>query len=60
MGTVSRVGEIQKPAGDCGGYGGSSPRERLDGAQLAMAFPHANGAWTTIVINTDLVRVVGW
>ena len=22
--------------------------------------PHANGAWATIVINNDLVRVVGW
>jgi len=25
-----------------------------------MVFQHANGAWTTIVINIDLVRVVGW
>ncbi|HET9079087.1 MAG TPA: hypothetical protein VFO01_01005 [Trebonia sp.] len=39
---------------------GARLARQLGGTQLAMAFPHANGAWTTIVINNDLVRVVGW
>ena len=39
---------------------GAMPARRSDDAHMDMAFPHANGAWTTIVINIDLVRVVGW
>ncbi|HXT91923.1 MAG TPA: hypothetical protein VN714_22035 [Trebonia sp.] len=39
---------------------GAAWARRLGGAQLAMAFEHANGEWATIVINNDLVRVVGW
>jgi len=39
---------------------GATPARRSDDAHTDMAFPHANGACATIVINIDLVRVVGW
>ncbi len=39
---------------------GATPARRSDDAHPDIVFSHANGAWTTIVINIDLVRVVGW
>jgi hypothetical protein len=39
---------------------GAAPAQRCDSAHMAMVFGRADGARTTIVINIDLVRVVGW
>lgn len=49
------MGDIQNPLAAAGAAGA----RRLGGTHLAMAIQHANGAWATIVINNDLVRVVG-
>jgi len=50
------VSDIQNPLAAAG----AAWARRLGRAHLAMAFQHANGVWATIVINNDLVRVVGW
>ena len=54
------MSEIQYLPAAPGAASGAASARRPDGAHLAVAFAHANGAWTTIVINIDLVRVVGW